>query len=282
MVGSFLYKGAIQKPREQTVNLLKTSPFHLFSAVLTAFIFASGPSAHAQETALPNEASLKPGQCYSLPDSKNYLESIKARASASQRTISEIGEQKISELKDTDATNYYFCRVKCKNMRGEMDSFWATHSDSPAHFSDMNGFLCAGVSIENVQIVGSIYGPRPVVRPYWAFDTGLAEMKIWLRSTNYSLSSSEFQAKMAPLRVTLNYIAAAYVSSTSPLLKEAGLTLSHFADATPEGDSALVKYASQLAAQNWQLATNYASADFYVANMIKTHGRFLEFPPPGL
>lgn len=256
---------------------MKSITLHL--AIFTFSIFGLSCLAQAQSPALPDEAQLKPGQCYSLPDSKNYLESITARATTSQRLIQEIGEQKFSSLKDTNSVNYYFCKVRCKNISGEMDSFWATHSDDPDHFSDMNGFLCAGVSIEQVQIVGSIYGPRPVVRPYWAFDAALPEMKAWLKDTKFSLGEETFGAKMAPLRTTLNYIAAAYVSSSAPLFKEAGMTLSHFADGTPEGDAALLGYAAKLAEADWNIGTTAASSDYFVAMMIKTHGRFLEFPP---
>lgn len=231
----------------------------------------------AQQVTFPNEETMKPGQCYSLPDSKKYLDALIQHPNAS--VILEIGPEKISRVHDTATTDYFFCKLKCKDTSGHINTLWATHSDNSANHADMNGFLCAGVRVENKQIVGSIYGPQPVIYSFWSFDTSLPEVREWLLTSQYQMNSEDFQEKLVPLRTTMNYIAAAYITSTSAVMKEAGMTLSRFAEGTPEGTSALINYAAQLAQKKWILETNYTSSDFFVANMIKTHGRFLEFAP---
>lgn len=224
-----------------------------------------------------DDSSLMPGQCYSLPDSKNYLESLKARPSSFTTIISEIGQERFQKIQDSSFEKYYFCKIRCKNQSGTVDSFWLTQSDSPGHLSDMNGFLCAGVSIENVQIVGSIYGPQPVIATYWAFETDFPEAHAWLAKTNFSLTPADYQKKFLLMRATFNQIAAAYTISSSADLKSAGLTLSKLVDGSSEGNALLRTYLNTMHDHNWNFRINYSSVDSIVLSNIKIYGRFLEY-----
>jgi hypothetical protein len=154
-------------------------------------LFFISVTTKAQTQKTPDESQLRPGQCYSLPDSKIYLENLKTRPDFYTQTMNEIGTAQLANLQNTDSVNYYFCQAKCKNQQGQIEKLWTTLSDLTSHFSDMNGFLCTGVSIENVQIVGSIYGPQPVIKPYWAFEKNLIQTAEWLRKINFKLSSDE-------------------------------------------------------------------------------------------
>lgn len=253
---------------------------HLLKKMGSIILMFVSIAVSAQAQKAPDESQLQAGQCYSLPESKMYLENLQTKPGSYSKMINEIGPEKVAGLKDTDSTNYYFCQVKCKNKKGLMDTMWTTLSDSTSRFSDMNGFLCAGVSIENVQIVGSIYGPQPVINVYWAFESQLSEPYEWIRSINFKLSVSEFKTKMVALRVNLNYIAASYITSTSPVLMSSAQTLSLFANGTGEGDAALIKYVTQLAAENWSPQNvTLGSAEYFTITALKSQARFVEFAP---
>jgi hypothetical protein len=237
-------------------------------------------SANAQSQKAPDESQLLAGQCYSLPESKTYLDNLKTKPSSYSKMISELGSEKIANLQNTDSTNYYFCQVKCKNQSGSMETFWTTLSDSTARFSDMNGFLCVGISIENVQIVGSIYGPKPVIQTYWAFEHNLIETADWLRKINFKLPQDEFTSMLNSLRTTLKYIADSYITSTSPILISSGQRLSHFADGTSEGNLALRKYVVELARENWAPQKMVlGSTDYFTFTALNSQARFVEFAP---
>ncbi len=237
-------------------------------------------SANAQSQKVPDESKLRAGQCYSLPDSKVYLENLQTKPGSYSKMISELGSEKIANLKNTESKNYYFCQVKCKNQTGSMETFWTTLSDSTARFSDMNGFLCAGITIENVQIVGSIYGPQPVIQTYWAFEHNLTETVDWLRKINFKLSQDEYSSMLSTLRSTLNYIAASYITSSSPMLISSGQTLSHFADGTSDGNLALHEYVAELTRENWAPQKMVlGSADYFTFTALNSQARFVEFAP---
>lgn len=252
----------------------------LINKIISTILICFSISVSAQSQKIPDESQLQVGQCYSLPESKMYLENLQSKPGSYSKMISEIGSEKVAGLKNTESTNFYFCQVRCKNKNGLMDTLWTTLSDSTSRFSDMNGFLCAGVSIENVQIVGSIYGPQPVINTYWAFESLPSEPYEWIRSINFKLSASEFKNKMAVLRTNLNYIAASYITSTSPVLMSSAQALSFFANGTSEGEAALVKYVSGLAAENWS-PQNVAmgSAEYFTITALKSQARFVEFAP---
>ena len=254
-------------------------PFILKKTSLFALtLFAICQQAQAQKS--PEESLLSTGQCYSVPDSKTYLESLQAKPGSYPKMISELGSEKLASLQNSDSTNYYFCQVKCKNQTGLMDTFWTTLSDSTARFSDMNGFLCSQVTIENVQIVGSIYGPQPVIHSYWAFESNLPEAHLWLRQIHFKLPMDEYKSKLKSLRTTLNYIAASYMTSTSPVLMSSGQMLSHFADGSADGDLALLKYVVELARGNWSPdKMPLGSAEYFTFTALKAHARFVEYAP---
>jgi hypothetical protein len=82
------------------------------------------------------------------------------------------------------------------------------------------------------------------------------------------------------LQTTLNYIAAAYITSTSPELISSGQILSHFADGTSEGTLALRKYVVELARENWSpQKITLGSAEYFTFTALNSQVRFVEFAP---
>jgi len=240
-------------------------------------IIGSGFSLQALAQKLPDDSQLAAGQCYSLPDSKNYLLSLKAKPESNTNTIKEIGADQIKNLNDTDNENFYFCKVQCKRNSGAMQALWITQSDSPSRFSQMDGFLCAGVSIENVQIVGSVYGLQPVVRDFSGYDSAFPEIHQWLKNEKFILDTATYNKKFIEFRMTFNKVAAVYVMADSAALKEAALLMSKMVDGSAEGEILLKNYVAKLIVSNWQFKIDFQNAESIVQNMLKINGRFLEY-----
>ncbi len=220
---------------------------------------------------------LSAGQCYSDPDSKNYLASLKSGTSYYQAISKDIGPERLSKLVNTTEINYYFCRVTCQDQKAQQSSKWVLLQDNPRHFSDMNGFLCAGVDIQNVQIVGSIYGPQPVVSSYYAFNTDFPELRDWLKVSGYRLSKSEIQQRWPELSRNLNSIINSYMTTGSPVFAEAGRQLWEISSQSAEGKVMLKKYIEQLAANKWKVEMSPLSAEALVSINLKMFARYLEY-----
>lgn len=261
---------------KKSFNLETFATLAIFATMLPVIMLIS---LQAQAQKLPDDSQLAAGQCYSLPDSKNYLSSLKAKPESYTKTIQEIGMDKIKNLNDSENENYYFCRVSCKSRSGIMGSVWITQSDSPSRFSQMDGFSCAGVTVENVQIVGSVYGLQPVVRDFSGYDSSFTEIHQWMKSEKFILDTQTYNQKFNELRATFYKVAAVYVMADSQALKEAALIMSKMVDGSEEGHTLLKSYVTKLSAQSWQFKVDFQSAEYFVQNMLKLNGRFLEYSP---
>ena len=275
-----VFRNSEENQRKTMLNFLKTSMLlqSLWKRILPAFLLSAlGAVDLAQAQKLPNDSQLAAGQCYSLPDSKNYLSALKSKPDSYSKTVQEIGPEKIKNLIDTDNENYYFCQVRCKNRSGDMGSVWITQSDSPSRFSQMEGFSCAGVTVENVQIVGSVYGLQPVVRDFAGYDSSFAEIHQWLKNENFILDTATYNQKFSEFRLIFNKVAAVYVMADSQALKEAALIMSKMVDGSAEGQLLLKSYVTKLAQNHWQFKIDFQNAESIVQNMLKLNGRFLEY-----
>ncbi len=220
---------------------------------------------------------LRAGQCYSDPESKTYLSGLKAGGAQSLSIAKDIGSERLSKLVNTSDTHNYFCLVTCQNSAAKRSTQWVVLQDNPSHFSNMNGFICTGVQIENVQIVGSIYGPQPVVSAFWAFDSSLIELRDWLRDTNFHLPEVAANSLWTQLSSQLNVVAAAYVMTQSPQFKDAGKKLSEIAARTSSGRELLKTYIPELTKGAWKLNSSEMTAQTLIDMNLKAFGRFLEF-----
>ncbi|MFN8847577.1 MAG: hypothetical protein ACK5V3_00365 [Bdellovibrionales bacterium] len=229
-------------------------------------------------TLLQASPILQPGECKSNPDDKVYLASLKSNSGFHfNRIRQEIGESRIDNLTNTETRHFYFCRVQCADVQSNHHYIWVQVSDSVSRSMDMQGFLCPQVSIENVQIVGSIWGPQPVVKKFEAITSSFFEIHDWLKMTNFQLSPSQTQSKLSSALINFQQVGVAFVNSSSPVLKSAGSQLLEISAQTPNGKKLLLDYVNILNQKNWEFEAQYSETDYFVFNMIKTHARFLQY-----
>ncbi len=221
--------------------------------------------------------ALRSGQCYSNPDSKNYLAGLKSGSNYYNSIVSDVGANRFEKLSDNSEVHNYFCQITCMGQDSQLMTKWVLHQDNPAHFSDMNGFVCHGVGIENVQIVGSIYGPQPVVTSFWAFETDYPELRSWLKATKFRLSPRESEARWTELSKAFVTIGVAYYNTQTPMFVESGRQILEISARTPEGKSLAKTYISILTKQDWSFDNKQSSVQGLVFMNLKAMGRFLEY-----
>lgn len=227
--------------------------------------------------------ALSPGECAADPDAKIYFSSILANARAAyDRIKSEIGLERLATLQDTDSSQHYFCQITCQNRDGQNSTFWMAHSDSPSRAMDMNAFLCTGIRIENVQIVGSVYGPQPVIEKFKAVQSQAPEVHNWLIGQKFELTQIEYRQNFEELKKTLHQVSLAYLNSGSPVLRTAGVDLYDIAVESERGLILISEILVELREQNWVLEQNLMSPNYYVLNLFRVFGRFLEYMPNSL
>lgn len=219
--------------------------------------------------------TLFPGECVSNPDHKVYLGALKRNNASNIRQ--EIGADRIDSLENSDQNQYYFCRVTCLGPQSQEHRLWVLLSEPASRHNDMQGFQCPHVSIQNVQIVGSIWGPQPVVAKFEAFSTHLFEIHSWLKSTGFQLSDEELNRRLTLLRPTLHQVGLAYLQARSAVLNEAGVRLLEIAALTEKGRADLLNIVRELNSRNWEIQMDYTRADSFIANLIKVNGRFLQY-----
>lgn len=240
-----------------------------FLLLISVVIMAAQPARSAQGLAI--------GECLANPDSKIYLTAAQGSASLQEKLIQDLGKDRFFALVNTADQHFYFCSVECRMSESQQISIWVIHRDRPEHFSDMNGFLCKGVVIENVNIVGSIYGPKPVPYPFWSFESGSDEIQERLARMVFRLSSDQEQYFRFRMRKALREIVPAYLASSATFLKEAGVKLNEIDQQSDQGQ-ALEKAALKILIENhWQIHLLPVDPDYYVHLAIKTYGRFLEY-----
>jgi hypothetical protein len=221
---------------------------------------------------------LQPGECSSDPDNKVYLASLKSGSALRfDRIRQEIGANRIDNLVDTDSRHHYFCRIQCADANIENNFIWVQMSDSVSRAMDMQGFLCPHVSIENVQIVGSIWGPQPVVKKFEAFTSPFFEVHDWLKNSGFQLSSLQAESRLAAAVLSFQQVGVAFINSNSPVLKTAGIQLLEISSLTNNGKRILLDNVRNLNQKNWEYEAQYSDSDYFVFNMLKTHARFLQY-----
>jgi hypothetical protein len=222
--------------------------------------------------------SLQPGECMSEPDNKVYMSSIQASSIERYKSLrQEIGEDRIKNLKNTETQHFYFCRIQCLDSKSQANFLWVQMSDSPSRAMDMQGFQCPMVSIENVHIVGSIWGPQPVVRKFEALTSHFFEVHQWLIRSEFQLSSSQTESRLKPTLSIFQQVGIAFINSNSEIMNAAGAQLLEISALTKSGRSLLIKHTDQLNEMNWALSQDFSSPEFFVLNMLKTHARFLQY-----
>lgn len=267
-----LYAGASMAKLNGVRPHLRSYSKRSFSLLLFVSFFAFS------NWALAKFPELKPGLCYTDPESKVYLSNLRESSSANLNRIrSEIGIEKLQSLNDTEGLKYYFCRATCQDQNGIEETLWITQSNSPTLAPDMNEFLCYGVQIESAHIVGSLFGPKPVSYSFPAYQTNISEIHAWLKDRQFAISSFDFAIQFSEFQKEVYKSSQSYSQSNSLVLLEAANILSQIANLTPHGEKYLRQTVLRLAKDNWQIRPDANNPNFYVEIIIKQIGRFLEY-----
>lgn len=223
---------------------------------------------------------LSPLECVGNPDQKIYLASLRNTTSTGFKRIkNEIGLTKLQSAKDTETSHAYFCRITCQGPSGEDSAFWVSLTDQVSRHNDMQGFQCPHIEIKNVPIVGSIWGPQPVVSKFSAVKSPLPEVRDWLKSLNYQLSENDLKNLMPAFREILSEVGLAYLKSLSTPLIEAGAELLAMSTNSLEAQENVLKVVVRLNEKNWQTKPNFLDPNYFVEVIFITHGRFLMYTP---
>lgn len=214
---------------------------------------------------------LKNGQCYADPNSKVYLKGL---AGTSAKSIS--NEIELNKLSDTAETNYYFCKATCQINNSEY-TLWVTQKDSPTNFSKMDGFICAGVRMENVPLVGSLTTIAPVIYPFWGFDSKLSEIESIFKKNKLRLSQEDKIDLNKKMNVVFLQMGQGYLSAASTPISAAGNILLFIGSEKAGYKKTLDYYLEILRKNNWEIQQDFSSADFYIMNAIKSYGRHLDY-----
>lgn len=219
---------------------------------------------------------LSEGQCYGNPTSKVYLNNLKGPdATLKQHPITKAID--LSALNNTAQTEYYFCQITCQ-LNNAPVTIWATHSDSVSSHNDMNGFVCAGARMEQVPIEGTsltTYGP--VIYPFLAFESNLAEIQKMMKSINYKLPA-DLKAKLdLKMNTALVQMGSAYLQAQSQPMNAAGATLLHIGSQRAGYEPLLKHYVDLLKKLNGKLTPDFQSSDYFILMALQMQGKHLNY-----
>lgn len=219
---------------------------------------------------------LSEGQCYTNPTSKVYLNNLKG-ADAALKIPSLSQAIDLSRLNNSAQKEYYFCQVTCM-LNNTTVNTWATHSDSAASHNDMNGFVCSGVSMQQVPIQGtSLTTFGPVIYTFSAFETNLGEVQTLMKSLNYKLSADLKATLNQKMNATFVQMGAAYLQANSQPMNTAGATLLHIGSQRGGYESLLKHYLDLLKKLNGKIPADYNSADYFVLSALQAQGKHLNY-----
>ena|GEM_PF-4972894 len=216
------------------------------------------------------------GSCSAEPASKVYLSDLSADLNSHSQLVTQIGKAKILGLKDSVNEHFFFCRLNCQ-IDTLASEIWVTLSDDPVHFADLSGFLCPGVSIETVVIVGDITGPAPVVHPFSPLSSTLEEVSQWLIHSHFQASALESQEIWQKVSPILTEAGRAYFQADSLNLNQAGAKLIEIANRTSQGCLELQNVKTALDNLSWRPQLNPKDSNSFVELLIATAGRELRF-----
>lgn len=215
-------------------------------------------------------SSLNDAQCFADPDTKIYLTNV---LQTSTGNFPELKSQiNVNKLQNTATTEYYFCRVTC-SLNNRFAAFWTTLTDAPSRHNADNGFICQGISMEQVKIPGtSLTTLGPVVHNISAFD--LNELLPRLREVNYKMPASTKAELDNNTFKNFAIISKAYIASSLPSMIDAGKIMDQIAAKKPGSQALLDKYVLMLKNNNNQLKNDF-TADYFVTLNLLQHGRHL-------
>lgn len=219
------------------------------------------------------------GQCYSQADSKIYLKDIKA-GTAGQNAISEIGVEKLKSLNNTDTESYFFCKVKCR-LNNNQHTFWNMQKDKNENFQNLQGFVCHGLEISDVDLSPTLSIKTTIAKPFEAANSSYSDVRNYLKSLSYKLPLTLQREYINRFKSNVNLVSSAYINSQNAELAAAGRYLSTLNFSNEEESKKLIQEkVKELSAINWY--KTYEFVDFFkkdnlVNRFMIDNGKFFEF-----
>lgn len=224
------------------------------------------------------EPTLSEGQCHTLVDSKVYLKDLKS-VSSNKKAVDEIGAEKISTLSNTEEESYYFCKIKC-NLKSQAHFFWLTQKDRNVNFKNMNGFVCAGLDIQDVALSSTLTIKTTVATPFLAVQTQYPELHAKLKEISYKLTGAQVGTMLVEFFNTLKIIESAYSLAQSDMFQSAAAELKTYEPSNPESWVLIKEKVKKLEDQNAQYTpgmANFKTGEDVVNMFFLTNGMFLRY-----
>lgn len=219
------------------------------------------------------------GQCYSIADSKIYLKDIKS-GTVSPQSIQEIGKETLRLLSNSETESYFFCKVQCR-LNNSQHTFWNMQKDKNENFKSMQGFVCHGLEISDVDLSPTLSIKTTIAKPFEAANSSQIDVRNYLKNISYKLPMSLQAEYTAKFKLNVNLVASAYISSQNPELVAAGKYLSKLNFTNEEESTKLIQEkVTELSQSRWQ--KNYDFNDFLkkenlINRFMIDNGKFFEF-----
>lgn len=222
---------------------------------------------------------LSEGQCYSMADSKIYLKDIKS-GTVAQQTIIEIGAEKINPLNNTDTESYFFCKVKCR-LNNIQHTLWNMQKDKNENFQNIQGFVCQGLEISDVDLSPTLSIKTTIAKPFEAANSSSEDIRNYLKSITYRLPLTLKNDYIHRFKTSVNLVASAYINSQNAELSAAGRYLSTLNFTNEEESKKLIQEkVKELSLVQWHKTyefTDFFKKDNLVNRFMIDNGKFFEF-----
>lgn len=240
-------------------------------------IFQFSIAKAAPESASELMNKLEAGQCYSDPESKNYLQSVKPKPERYSVLVKAIGIEKINRLTDTYANKYYFCQVTCKDQNLHVSQTWVTLSESEGRLNQMEAFLCPSVQIENLSPDKPYATFLPVAKIFSSYNSSYPELHQWLLQTDFRIDTTTYEKYWEEAQPKLQTVAKDFMRTNNSNFIEAGVRLWEIASASEVGIQLLNDYVQRLNLQNWKSMAPPGSVDSLVEIYLISNLRFVSY-----
>jgi hypothetical protein len=249
------------------------------TVLILMFFFTLLSLAQVVDTSKFTNPSLDEGQCHAIADTKVYLKDINAGTIA-PATITDIGLDKISSIANSSEESYFFCKLKCQ-LNNKIHFVWNTQKDKNENFKNMQGFVCLGLEIANVQATPTLVITTTIANPFEAVNSKSMDLRNYLKHLNYKIPESIQKKYLTSFFDSINVVAKSYSQSGHPELIKAAETLYQFKSTDlSDKNSPLKLRISELAAQNWTKNipyTEYLKNENLVDRFLIDNARFIEF-----
>lgn len=156
------------------------------------FVISSTVYSQVIDTSKFTSPDLMDGQCHSIADSKVYLSSLSNDHLQWKELKTQLNPKRFSQLKNTDETSWYFCKLLC-SLNHNKSLLWIALTDRNENFKNMNGFVCPFLSITDVQATSTLSITTTIAKSFWAADSNLIDLNYYLVKENYKISDDLYQ-----------------------------------------------------------------------------------------